>query len=63
MLRWKLIMNRWHLTHDDISICQMAKVLSTQTDEKICSACVDTLADGLIGWRNLNSEFKKRHDG
>lgn len=53
-MKWKLIQERWHLTNDDISVCQMASILAEQTTEKICSACLDSLADGLIGWQNIN---------
>ena len=64
MLRWKMIMERWHLTHEDISICRLVQQVAIQTKSKICPACLDAIADERLQWQNLNlTEFLKRLDG
>jgi len=64
MLRWKMIMERWHLTHEDISICRLVHQVAIQTESKICPACLDAIADERLQWQNLNlTEFLKRLDG
>jgi ribosomal protein L18E len=64
MLRWKVIMDRWHLTHEDISICRLVQQVAVQTDSEICLACLDAIADERLQWQNLNlSKLKKMSDG
>jgi hypothetical protein len=63
MLRWKLIMERWHLTHEDISICRLVQQVAVQTNSKVCPACLDAIADERLQWQNLNLiEFPKKPD-
>ena len=63
MLRWKLIMERWHLTHEDISICRLVQQVAVQTNSKVCPACLDAIADERLQWQSLNLiEFLKKHD-
>ena len=63
MLRWKLIMERWHLTHEDISICRLVQQVAVQTNSKVCPACLDAIADERLQWQNLNLiEFLKKPD-
>ena len=54
MLLWKMILDRWHLTHDDLPICQMSKILTEQLDESVCSVCLDYFADAEMQWQSLN---------
>lgn len=54
MLRWKLIHKRWHLTHEDISICRLVLQMETQTNSAICLACLDAIADERLQWQRLN---------
>lgn len=54
MLRWKLILERWHLTHDDISICRLVIAVATQTRSQVCPACLDAIADERLQWVNLD---------
>jgi hypothetical protein len=63
MLRWKLIMERWHLTHEDISICRLVQQVAVQTNSKVCPACLDAIADERLQWQSLNLiEFPKKPD-
>jgi hypothetical protein len=64
MLRWKMIMGRWHLTHEDISICRLVQQMAVQTASEVCPACLDAIADERLQWQNLNlTEFLKKPDG
>ena len=64
MLRWKVIMNRWHLTYEDIAVCRLVQQMAVQTNSAICPACLDAIADERLQWQNLNlTEFLKRLDG
>ena len=54
MLQWKMVMGKWHLTYEDISICRMAMLLAEQTSTKVCPACMDAIADSRLQWLNLN---------
>ena len=54
MLRWKMIQGKWHLTHEDISICRLVLQMEVQTSAKICPACLDAIADERLQWQNLN---------
>jgi hypothetical protein len=54
MLIWKKIMERWHLTHDDIAICKLVIQLAQQTTTAVCPACLDALADARVQWLSLN---------
>ena len=63
MLLWKLIMDRWHLTHEDISICRLVLQVAEQTSGKVCPACLDAIADERLQWQNLNlSELMTKPD-
>ena len=62
MLRWKWIHNRWHLTHEDISICKLVLQVEEQTQGEICPACLGAIADERLQWQNLNlSKLLKKH--
>ena len=64
MLQWKLIMDRWHLTHEDISICRLVLQVAEQTTGKICPACLDAISDERLQWLNLNlTEYLTKPDG
>jgi predicted transcriptional regulator len=64
MLRWKMIMERWHLTHEDVSICRLVQQVAVQTSAKICPACLDAIADERLQWQRLNqTEFLNQQDG
>ena len=64
MLRWKMIMERWHLTHEDISICGLVQQMAIQTASEVCPACLDAIADERLQWQNLNlTESLKKLDG
>jgi hypothetical protein len=54
MLRWKMIMGRWHLTHEDISICRLVQQMAVQTNSEVCPACLDAIADERLQWLNLD---------
>ena len=54
MLQWKMVMEKWHLTYEDIPVCRLATVLAQQTSAKVCPACMDTIADERLQWLNLN---------
>ena len=60
MLLWKLIMDRWHLTHEDISICRLVLQVAEQTSAKVCPACLDAIADERLQWQSLNLELMMR---
>jgi hypothetical protein len=63
MLRWKLIMERWHLTYEDIAICRMVIQVATQTSGKVCPACMDAIADARLQWLSLDLiELMTTHD-
>jgi hypothetical protein len=63
MLRWKMIMERWHLTYEDISVCRLVQQMAVQTNSKVCPACLDAIADERLQWQNLNLiEFLKKPD-
>ena len=63
MLRWKLIMERWHLTHEDMSMCRLVQQVAVQTNSKVCPACLDAIAVERLQWPSLNLiEFLKKHD-
>jgi len=62
MLLWKLIMDRWHLTHEDISICRLVLQVAEQTSGKVCPACLDAIADERLQWQSLNLELMMRLD-
>lgn len=63
MLRWKKIMERWHLTYEDISVCRLVQQMAVQTNSEVCPACLDAIADERLQWQNLNLiEFLKRPD-
>jgi hypothetical protein len=63
MLRWKKIMERWHLTYEDISVCRLVQQMAVQTNSEVCLACLDALADERLQWQNLNlSEYLKKPD-
>jgi hypothetical protein len=63
MLRWKKIMERWHLTYEDISVCRLVQQMAVQTNSEVCLACLDALADERLQWQNLNlSESLKKPD-
>jgi hypothetical protein len=64
MLRWKMIMGRWHLTHEDVSICRLVQQMAVQASSEVCPACMDAIADERLQWLRLNqTEFQNRHDG
>lgn len=64
MLLWKMIMERWHLTHEDVSICRLVQQVAVQTQSKVCPACLDAIADERLQWQSLNRiEFLNRQDG
>lgn len=64
MLRWKMIMGCWHLTHEDIAICRLVIAVATQTSCKVCPACSDALADERVQWLSLDlKKLVSRHDG
>ena len=64
MLRWKMIMERWHLTHEDVSICRLVQQVAVQTNSEVCPACLDAIADERLQWQNLNlTENLKKFDG
>ena len=64
MLRWKKIMERWHLTYEDISVCRLVQQMAIQTESEICPACLDAIADERLQWQNLNlTKFLKKPDG
>jgi hypothetical protein len=64
MLRWKMIATRWHLTHEDIPICNLVQAMEIQAESKVCPACLDALADERLQWQNLNlTEYLKKPDG
>lgn len=54
MLRWKLILERWHLTHDDISICRLVIAVASQMRSQVCPACLDAIADERLQWLSLD---------
>ena len=54
MLRWKMIMGRWHLTHEDIGICRLVQQMAIQTNSEVCPACLDAIADERLQWQSLN---------
>ena len=62
MLRWKMIMGRLHLTHEDISICRLVLQMEIQTTAKVCPACLDALADERLQWQTLNLKLMMRLD-
>ena len=53
MLQWKKIVERWHLTYEDIPICRLSKALEEQTETKICPSCVDSLSGALARWQQV----------
>ena len=64
MLRWKIIMERWHLTHEVISICGLVQQMAIQTASEVCPACLDAIADERLQWQRLNqTEFLNQQDG
>ena len=64
MLRWKMIMGRWHLTHEDIGICRLVQQMAVQANSAVCPACLDAIADERLQWQNLNlTEYLKKLDG
>jgi hypothetical protein len=64
MLRWKMIMGRWHLTHEDVSICRLVQQVAVQTNSEVCPACLDAIADERLQWQRLNqTEFLNQQDG
>ena len=64
MLRWKKIMERWHLTYEDISVCRLVQQMAIQTESEVCPACLDAIADERLQWQNLNLiKFLKKPDG
>jgi hypothetical protein len=64
MLHWKRIMERWHLTHEDISVCRLVQQMAIQTESEVCPACLDAIADERLQWQNLNlTKFLKKPDG
>ena len=64
MLRWKMIMERWHLTHEDISICGLVQQMAIQTASEVCPVCLDAIADERLQWQSLNlTEYLKKLDG
>jgi hypothetical protein len=54
MLRWKLIMERWHLTYEDMAICRLVVQVASQTSGKVCLACMDSIADARLQWLSLD---------
>jgi len=54
MLEWKRIQGRWHLIHEDISICRLVQQVATQTNSKVCPACLDAIAIQKLQWQRLN---------
>ena len=54
MLRWKMIMGRWHLTHEDIGICRLVQQMAIQSNSEVCPACLDAIADERLQWQSLN---------
>ena len=63
MLRWKRIMERWHLTYEDISVCRLVQQMAIQSNSEICPACLDAIADERLQWQSLNlREFRKKPD-
>lgn len=63
MLQWKQILERWHLTYEDIPICRMAAYMAKASRTKVCPACLDSLADIRLQWLNLNlTELMKIRD-
>ena len=54
MLQWKLIMERWHLTYEDMAVCRLVVQVATQTSAKVCQSCMDTLADARLQWLSLD---------
>ena len=64
MLRWKMIMERWHLTYEDISVCRLVQQMAVQTNSEVCPACLDAIADERLQWQNLNlTEYLKKLGG
>ena len=63
MLRWKIIMGRWHLTHEDIGICRLVQQVAVQTNSEVCPACLDAIADERLQWQSLNlTAYLKKPD-
>ena len=63
MLRWKKIMERWHLTYEDISVCRLVQQMAVQTKSEVCPACLDAIADERLQWQRLNQiEFRTKPD-
>lgn len=64
MLRWKMIMERWHLTYEDIAVCRLVQQMAVQTASEVCPACLDAIADERLQWQRLNRiEFLNQRDG
>ena len=64
MLRWKMIMGRWHLTHEDVAICRLVQQMAIQTATEVCPACLDAIAYERLQWQSLNlTEYLKKLDG
>lgn len=62
MLRWKMVMGRWHLTHEDVSVCRLVQQMAIQANSKVCPACLDTLADERLQWQTLNLGLMMKPD-
>lgn len=56
MLQWKIILERWHLTNEDIPICRLSVQMAQQTQTKVCPACVDALTVGLAQWQKIREQ-------
>lgn len=54
MLQWKLIMERWHLTYEDMAVCRLVVQVATQTSAKVCPLCMDSYTDARLQWLNLD---------